>query len=389
MIAVSDAIRKIKKNTECTGSQYINVEDAISYSLAEDVYSPINMPPFDQSAMDGYAVNLHDSETYRLIGEVKAGDNSEYDVQRGEAVRIFTGAMVPAGANTIIKQEDVERSEGEISVQAKINIGANIRYAGEQIKIGELAIEKNTHLNPGTIGFLSMLGSTHVSVFRKPKISIITTGSELTKPGNPLKPGGIYESNSTMLYAALSQLGLKASMHTVEDDYEKTRDKIDALITESDLTIITGGISVGDYDFVSEALNEIGVEKHFYKVKQKPGKPLFYGTKGPKSIFALPGNPAAVMSCFYIYVMSCLNLMMGRADFEPNLLKLRLSSSYKKTAKMSHFLKGLAKNGEVTILKAQSSAMLSAYKTANCLIQMDEGKEEWLEGDEVTIMMLP
>ena len=389
MIAVSDAMRKVIENTRSLGTTNIGVHEALNFALAEDIHSPINMPPFDQSAMDGYAVQLHQGETYGLIGEIKAGDNSEFNVQKGEAVRIFTGAMIPAGANAVIRQEDVDRIDDKISVRTKVEVGTNIRSAGEQIKVGELAIEKNTRLTPGTIGFLAMLGKTTVSVYQKPKISILTTGNELIKPGASLNPGEIYESNSVMLSAALSQLGIDASMHTVEDDFEKTRDRINELISESDLTLITGGISVGDYDFVGDALIELGVDEHFYKVKQKPGKPLFYGTKGAKSIFALPGNPAAVLSCFYIYVIPCLNLMMGKSDYQLTALKLRLASSYKKTAKLTHFLKGFAENGEVTILNAQSSAMLSAYKRANCLVQLDEGREEWFEGDEVQVIILP
>ncbi len=388
MISVKEALLKVKENTTNLDVQTVEVENAVGYSLSEDIFSQINMPPFDQSAMDGYAVQLHNSDSYSLIGEVKAGDNSEFTVNKGEAVRIFTGAMIPAGANTVIKQEDINRNEGEIVVQNTIKLGDNIRYAGEQIKKGQLALEKNSRLNPGAIGFLSMLGFTKISVYRKPIIGIIATGNELVKPGNPLEPGSIYESNTFMLNAAINEIGLEAKMHTVEDNYEATRDKINKVIEESDLTIITGGISVGDYDFVGDALNELEVESHFYKVRQKPGKPLFFGTRASKNVFALPGNPAAVLSCFYVYVLPCIKLLMGRSDYIEKPQKLSLTSPYKKTAKMTHFLKAYAEGGEVTILKSQSSAMLNSFTKANCLVKMSQDREEWQIGDKVSAILI-
>ena len=201
--------------------------------------------------------------------------------------------------------------------------------------------------------------------------------------------GKIYESNTFTLQAALNYSGYSVEIKTVEDDYKATRDIIEQAINSSDVVIMTGGISVGDYDFVESALNELEVISDFYKVKQKPGKPLFFGHKGEKIVFALPGNPAAVLSCFYVYVLPCLNLMIGKSENMHITRELILKNDYKKTGTMTHFLKAYSENGEVEILSAQSSAMLSSFVQANCIVSMNQGREEWKIGDRVTAIMLP
>lgn len=388
MVEVEMALRCVEENTQCLEVTKMNLDQVTGYSIAENILSPINMPPFDQSAMDGYAVVLNQSNKYELVGEVKAGDNIESQLAEGQAIRIFTGAMLPNGANAVIRQEDIVKDGNRIETQKKVEEGENIRFSGEQIKPGDLVLPKHAFINPGAIGFLSMLGFTEVSVFQRPKISIVITGSELVSSGKELKLGEIYESNSSMLNSALNQLGLQAKVYTVEDDYEMTVATIDSAIKESDLTIITGGISVGDYDFVGKALNELEVKTHFYKVKQKPGKPLFFGSTSSKCVFALPGNPAAVLSCFYLYVKPCIHRLMGRSDFMPQSYRARLLSPYEKRSGMTHFLKGYATNGTVKILKSQSSAMLSSFSQANCLIRMDSNRSIWSTNDEVDVIMI-
>lgn len=389
MITVLEAINKIELTTKPLEAMMTPLPDALGSIVSEDILSPINMPPFRQSAMDGYAVCIHSGEDYALIGEVKAGDSSSFQLSEGQAIRIFTGAMVPNGANAVVKQEDVNKLASSIQLTNSVNSGDNIRPLGEQIMEGSLALPKFTHLNPGAIGFLATLGLTHIPVFRKPKIVVIATGNELSKPGIPLTDGKIYESNTFTLQAALKKSGFDARIATVADDYEATKKMLAEGMEENDIVIVTGGISVGDYDFVGDALLEIGVTSDFYKIKQKPGKPIFFGHKEAKLVFALPGNPAAVLSCFYIYVLPCLQMQMGVSNFERQLVELTLQSAYKKTAKMTHFLKARSSNGEVEILSAQSSAMLSTFVQANCLVIMEQQRENWEVGDTVTAIMLP
>ena len=390
MISVQESISIIESKSIRLSTTEIELSKALHYTLAEDVVSTINMPPFNQSAMDGYAVSMHDSTRYSLIGEVKAGDKSSYNLNPGEAVRIFTGAMVPSGANCVAKQEIVTKlNDSEINVEESISEFGNVRPKGEQIKVGEIGLRKGTFLNTGAIGFAATLGGTSLIVYRKPSITIIATGNELVKPGHTLPEGAIFESNTYTLLAALQSSNFDAKIDTVNDNYQSTKDKISQAISVSDVVMITGGISVGDYDFVGEVLTELGVSTGFYKIKQKPGKPMFFGYIDEKLIFALPGNPASALSCYYNYVLPALNLMSGKKDAHLEKRTLTLQSNYSKTVKMTHFLKGMVCDEKVEILGKQSSAMLNSFIDGNCLIVLEEGREQWKIGDKVQVVMLP
>ncbi|MFT5858364.1 MAG: molybdopterin molybdotransferase [Flavobacteriaceae bacterium] len=388
MTSVKDALQIINDKISHLAPLEVGLLDALDLTLAEEISSPIHMPPFDQSAMDGYAICKHSEKEYRLIGEVKAGDQPQILLQPGESTRIFTGAMVPRGANSVVKQEDVTRIDSSIIIHCEPKAGMNIRPAGEQIKKSEIALSKGSRLNPGAIGFLAMLGITKVTVYRKPSISVIATGSELVKPGNELTGGEIFESNTYTLQAALKKSGFSCEISSVEDDYAATKKSVRAALDKSDVVIVTGGISVGDYDFVGLVLGDLNVQTGFYKVKQKPGKPLFFGTAGSKLVFALPGNPAAVLSCFYIYVLPALKLLIGNQVEPKPIESIILADSYSKSANLTHFLKARAENGKVKLLSSQSSAMLNSFVDSNCLAVMQEDKTEWKAGDLVDVIMI-
>ncbi|MGZ0017307.1 molybdopterin molybdotransferase MoeA [Yeosuana sp. AK3] len=391
MISIEDAIQAVIENSG-PNSKSINVPilKAGNSTLFSDVCSPINMPPFRQSAMDGYALNLHDDLSYSLIGEVKAGDSHQPKLKQGEAVRIFTGAAVPDSANAVIMQEKVTVNNNTIVIETTLPINHNIRSIGEQVKQGEIALKKGTKLTPAAIGYLSSLGISEVSVYKKPSISLITTGNELIEAGEPLAYGKIYESNSKMLQAALLSLGFDdVSIHKIDDNYKDTFSKIKSLLETSDMIIITGGISVGDYDFVGKALNELKVEEIFYKVNQKPGKPLFFGKKDNTLLFALPGNPAAALTCFYMYVFVALQKLSG---FEgKGLVKIFAKSTlnYVKIGDRPLLLKAYYDEGKVTILEGQSSAMLQTYAISNALVKMSGENEKFCIDDIIEVMLLP
>ena len=390
MISVADALKLINISITPLRSETIALKDALGYTLSETVYSKINMPPFDQSAMDGYALNGSNTNTFKIIGEIQAGDNtSKIDLKEGEAVRIFTGGMVPKTATTVVKQEITERIEHNVVILEAFEAGTNIRYTAEQINVGELALKKGAQLNAAAIGFLAMLGVASVSVFRKPKVRVLITGNELIAVGKELAPGQIYESNSATLIAALQELSIDAEAITVSDDYGATYECIQRLLWECDILISSGGISVGDYDFVGKALRANGVREVFYKVKQKPGKPLLYGTSETCHVFALPGNPASALTGLYLYVYPAIYKMMGREQSGLTRRKVRINQAYSKTTTMTHFLKGFVHDTEVELLENQSSAMLNSFAAANCLIQMEEGRTEWFPNDVVTVIMLP
>ncbi len=391
MITISEAIQIVE--THCVPlfkSSLKPIEKAGGYQLFSDVMSPISMPPFRQSAMDGYAVCLHDGLTYRLIGEIKAGDSHQTILKKGEAVRIFTGAPVPDTANAVIMQEKVTVKNLQITLASKTTINHNIRPVGEQVKKGELALKKGTKLTPAAIGYACSLGIQNVSVVKKPHIAIVTTGNELVEAGNPLSYGKIYESNSRMLQNALYNLRFyDVTIHKVEDNYAKTRDKLEEVINENDLVIISGGISVGDYDFVGKALEALNVEALFYQVKQKPGKPLFFGKKEDTVVFALPGNPAAALTCFYIYVYIALQKMIGKNEVELPRTKAKSLSNFIKNGDRPQFLKAIYHHGNVEILEGQSSAMLQTYALANALVYMPENVSKIEMGDPVEVILLP
>lgn len=391
MISVSKALKIIENNTSSLNGAWIETIDSDKSILIKDILSPINMPPFNQSAMDGYAIFGNDINQFKLVGEIKAGDSGEnITLNKGEAIRIFTGAIVPKEATAVIRQEDVLRDGNKIKLTSKtVKLNQNIRLTGEQIKIGSTALTAGSKMNHGAIGFLYTLGIGKVETFCKPKVIILATGDELTAPGKTLPPGHIYESNTFMLKAALKSLGINAVIQTVNDDYQATKKSIQVALKNCELLLTSGGISVGDYDFISKAMGELNVTTAFYKVKQKPGKPLFYGKLNETSVFGLPGNPAAALSCFYIYVIPAIRKMMGYKETHLDSREFILNSDYAKTKNLTHFLKGKFKGEHVTILNAQSSAMLSSYAETNCLIEMDEEKLEWKAGDKVKAYILP
>jgi molybdopterin molybdotransferase len=391
MISIDEAINLVKsKSNPLFKETMLPIEKSGSYLLSKDVLSPINMPPFRQSAMDGYALNLHDDLTYTLVGEVKAGDDHQPILNKGEAVRIFTGAAVPDTANAVIMQEKVIINGSDLVIENQLTENHNIRAVGEQVKKGDLALPKDTKLTPAAIGYLASLGIFQVPVYKKPSIALITTGNELIDAGESLSHGKIYESNSKMLQNALYNMKFyDIQFHKVEDDYEKTVSTLNQVISNNDLVIISGGISVGDYDFVGKALLELQVEEHFYTVKQKPGKPLFFGTKNDTLIFALPGNPAASLTCFYIYVYIALQKMMNKNDVELPRIKAKSTNTFTRFGDRPQFLKAIYNNGDVTILEGQSSAMLQTFALSNALAFVPEPISKIEINDTVEVILLP
>ena len=388
MIKIKQAINQILSSKFILETTSLELINTLGYTLAENIYSPISMPPFNQSAMDGYAIS-GDLNQFNVVTEIKAGDTEIIKIKHGEAARIFTGAKTPEGTTAIAKQEIVSKNGDNITLLETVKLGTSIRKKGEEIKQNQLALKKGTTINPSAIGLLSGLGITTISVFQKPKITLIVTGNELIKPGQKLKLGKIYESNSFTIKSALKATGYNCEIKLVKDNFEETKKAINYAIENSDLVIVTGGISVGDYDFVGKSLNEIGVKEIFYKVNQKPGKPLYYGEKGKVKIFALPGNPAAALTCFYFYVLSALKLMSGIEN--PTLEKQTaiLTHNYTKKGDRAHLLKAKINNGKVTIHKGQSSAMLSSFVEANCLLYLSEETLKIKEKSKVEVYLLP
>jgi molybdopterin molybdotransferase len=387
MIQVEQALLIIAENSTKMPIQKIPVGKALGYILAETVYSPINMPPFRQSAMDGYAFIHSEKHQYDVVSISQAGDHSDIKLKENEAVRIFTGAFVPHNADTVVMQEHVMANENSILITNMPKQHANVRNKGEQIAKEDVVFDANTLITPAAVGFLACLGITEVEVYKKPKVAILVTGNELVKPGNKLPKGKIYESNSVMLQAALQTIGIKKTkVYKVKDNLKATKKALKEILPKNDIVLISGGISVGDYDFVKEALLENGVEELFYKINQKPGKPMFFGAKKETLVFALPGNPASSLTNFYIYVYPAIKNRMGFSDIHLKKMLRKLNDSVTNTTGKTLFLKALYDETHVTVLDGQSSAMLNTFAIANSLLVVPNDVESIKKGQLVTLL---
>jgi molybdopterin molybdotransferase len=364
--------------------------ETLGLFLAGDIHSPIDIPFFDNSAMDGYAISWKENHAIRKLRpetKIRAGEMDGFSLGKNEAIRIFTGAPVPKGADTIIPQEWVKIDDDVFSFEIeKFEKGANLRQRGAQNKKGELIAGKGSEVTPGMIGLLSSVGLDKIPVFAPPSVGVILTGDELENAGNPLVFGKVYDSNGPVLKSYLNKLGIKiVELTKVVDDPTHLENTIYSMIEKYDILIISGGISVGDYDYVKGSLENAGVNELFYKVKQKPGKPLFVGQRANQWIFALPGNPASTLTCFNQYVKPCLLNWMGKENPWESLGYFPLQTEFRKKPGLTFFLKARLNNGSVEVLPGQESFNLISYGSANCIAEVSEADECLPSGTLVAI----
>jgi molybdopterin molybdotransferase len=273
--------------------------------------------------------------------------------------------------------------------KSKVIKNANVRPMGSQVHAGEQVLAKEVEITSGIIGYLASLGIREVAVYAKPKVSLLITGNELVGTGKELKFGQIYESNSSMLQAALKEGGIEVqNILFAKDTLEDTVQSIGEAIDNTNFLLITGGISVGDYDFVQQALDLHRVKKVFYKLKQKPGKPLYFGIKDKTYVFALPGNPSSVLTCFYEYVIPAIRKFCGRNAMQTSRNTRALLHDYTKKGDLTHFLKALSTTTGVTILGAQESYKLNSFTEANCLVMIESDRNELKKGELVEVHFL-
>jgi molybdopterin molybdotransferase len=392
MISVEEAKSLVEISTEPLAEITTSLENALGHVISQDIFSPIDLPPFNQSAMDGYAIAFKDvvPSSFDITTTIQAGDFPDIILSHSKAARIFTGAMIPQGTSAVVMQENVRKQGSLIVIDQNIQKGQNIRFIGEQIQKGCLALNKGTNLTAAGIGFLSSLGITQLKVFSKPKVGLIVTGNEHVLPPTKLSEGKIFESNSAMLKAALITNGFEVcGLERAKDQLSDTIKSIQSIFQKSDVILISGGISVGDFDCVYEALKILEVETIFYKVNQKPGKPLFFGKKDQKLFFGLPGNPSASLICFYIYVLPALRKMSGIKEYSLEKTQLQSLSNYEKKETRSVFLKAFATPNKVRILDGQSSAMLHTFAQANALVYLPQEKTTVNPSCTLTTYRLP
>lgn len=390
MISVNEAKALIDKNNTHFIQKTLPLLQANGYVLSEAIMSPVDTPPFHQSAMDGYAFAFESLSHFKeltITSSIPAGSAFEGNLALGETARIFTGAPLPNGADTVVMQEKISRHAHQIRIEdAALVKGSNVRPKGSQTARGETALKKGQLLTPAAISFLASLGILEVKVYDKPTINLIITGDELIPPGQMLKAGQIYESNSFGLTAALKNLGIEPrQVIYAVDDQSRLNTAIEKGL-QADILILTGGVSVGEFDFVTEGLETCGVNTIFHKVKQKPGKPFYFGKKNKTLVFGLPGNPASVMTCFYEYVQTAICQFCQREKSKDVLYPL--AAEYRKKPGLTHFLKGQMHGQSVLILPGQESYLMNSYAIADCLIEIDEDSSLCKKGDLVKVLKL-
>lgn len=391
MVAVPHAREIIGQEIVPLPPKLVKLQEAASLVLAEPVYAPLQVPMFLQSGMDGYAFAFNpDQPRYRIAGEVQAGPDRPFVLPPGMAVRIFTGAPLPEGADTVLMQEKAVIDQGELLVKDdKLKKGDHVRPAGSDIHQGEMVLDAGSVLSPVKMGALASIGIAEVLVHPRPRVVILVTGNEVQVPGLPLRYGQVYDSTSSMLVGALRErLAEQLDVHYVKDNLEELAHLLHQQLQAADLVLVTGGVSVGDHDYTFKAFKACGIRICFHKVRQKPGKPLLFGMKGLKPVFGLPGNPASVITCFYEYIYPAI----GRLLHKPQQLatkSLPLENPYEKPAGITHFLKARIVNQKVQILAGQDSYKLNMLAKADGIAVIPETAAKLSAGDLVEVHLLP
>jgi molybdopterin molybdotransferase len=377
------------------GSEHINVRRAQGRILAEDIRSPLNVPGNDNSAMDGYALRGADlpregTREFRLVGTVLAGQQFNAPVGPGECVRIMTGAPIPNGADTVVMQENVLREDDRIHVGSKEKAGQNVRPAGEDLALGELALPAGRRIGPAELGILGSLGLVEVAVKRRIRVAYFSTGDELRSAGSQLEAGQIYDSNRYTLHAVLERLGVEATdMGVIPDDPTSLKQAFTDAASFADAIISSGGVSVGEADYVNGILAELGAV-NFWQIAMRPGRPLAFGTIGHAYFFGMPGNPVSVVATWYAFVQPALRQLMGQQLQKPLSFRVRSTSALKKRPGRTEFQRGVLErdaSGELVVHStgSQGSGMLNSVSRANCFIVLPHEGGPVATGDYVEV----
>lgn len=357
--------------------EVIPLHEALHRTLAHDVLSPMNVPPHDNSAMDGYALRFADltdgTVKLKMTGSSFAGHPCTSHVAAGECVRIMTGALIPNGCDSVVMQEHVRADGNIIEIGGSHRPGQNVRRAGEDIQQGAMVLTRGQRIRPAEMGLLASLGLSEIAVFRKLKVAIFSTGDELQPPGAPLSAGQIYDSNRYTLIGMLRELEVDIlDMGNIRDDRDSIKNSLLQAASQADVIITSGGVSVGEADYIKQLLAEIG-EVVFWKLAMKPGRPLAYGRIGSCHFFGLPGNPVAAMVAFQQFVRDALQILMGQS-IEPVLpLRAVCRSAIRKVPGRTEFQRGILSRDDdgnlvVHSVGNQGSGILSSMSKANCFI---------------------
>jgi len=392
MITFEEALELVLDNAVNLGEEEVSLESATGRVLSRDVFSDIDMPPFDKSAVDGFACRMQDLSAgaeFRVCETIPAGSVPGKELKQGECSRIMTGSMLPRGADTVIMVEDTTTSSAGTIIFNKEKSARNICYRAEDIREGEKVLEAGTMLKPAHLAVLASVGCTRPRVARQPHIAIISTGNELVEPGS--KPGGgqIRNSNAWQLYAQAMNVPVKCSYFGIADDSpEDLKDKISMGLYEADIVILTGGVSMGDFDYVPAAMESLGAKILFKSVAIQPGRPTVFARYDKQYLFGLPGNPVSSFVLFEILVRPFVLKIMGCIDKEAVLsLPMGVDFSRKKSARKS-VVPVIIENGLVFPLEYHGSAHINAYTKAGGMMIMDIGVTEIKMGEAANVRPL-
>ena len=396
MIPISEALNIITRETPRLSTENVEIVDVIGRVLADDVIADMDMPPFDRSQMDGYAVraiNLENAPVeLKIVGESAAGRGWHQEMKAGEAVRIMTGAPVPAGADAVQKVELTSEKDGVVTIEKSVNVGQSIVTKGVEIGKGETIFSAGTVITKNMIASLAAFGYASVSVARRPRVTVLPTGTEIVEVGEKPRTDQIRNSNAVMLKAFADKYGVASTMPIARDDIDDLKNKIKAAVSKSDILVITGGVSVGKYDLTKAALRDLGAEIFFERLRLKPGKPTVFARLGNALVFGLPGNPVSTAVTFYLFVQKAMLLMQGAVqnDLRPGYAVL--TKSGKGAKDRDSYLPATLKTGNggrlfAEPLKWGGSSDFVGFARAEALIIVPAGKT-FDEGDVVEIVFL-
>jgi molybdopterin molybdotransferase len=400
MISMEEALQTILAGCRPLGLEKVDILEACGRVIGEDVFAPRDIPSAPNSAMDGYAVLSSDTKgvkagkpvELKVIETIAAGSAPKKTVKDGQAARIMTGAVIPKGADAVIRREDTEERGKTVLIKVSAPQGLDIRFAGEDVQKGERVISAGGVLRPGAIGMLAALGKAFVSVYQKPRVAILSTGDELVDIEIDPPPGKIVNSNSYSLAAQVSDCGGIPILLGIGRDKKAELVEKFQIARRADVILSSGGVSVGDYDFVKDVMGDIGNAMHFWQVAMRPGKPLAFGSIDGVPLFGLPGNPVSVMVSFEQFVRPCLLKMQGHTRIFRQTLKAVSMQDIKKSIGTKNFIRAevLKEKGHyiARVTGSQGSGILKSMVVANAFIVLDENVASVKKGDEVVLQLL-